>query len=155
MDTEKIQQVTKEFFDKMTIPFTKVEARIGEKSSEDALQVVKVVVSLEDPKILIGQGGQTLFEVQRVLKMVLNKKLGQAFYLDLDINDYKTKKEEYLKALAREAAKEVFLTKQTKTLPPMLPNERRIIHQELEKMGDVISKSEGEGSNRRIVIMPK
>lgn len=156
MDPETIKKIIEEFLEKMTIPFISIEVKsASEQSVIQQAPVVKVAIIVEDPKILIGQGGQTLFELQRILKIILNKKLSQVFYLDIDINDYKAKKEEYLKNLAHETAKEVFLTKKIKTLPPMLAYERRIVHQELQKIDDVISKSEGEGLDRKIVIMPK
>lgn len=150
MEVEIIKQITEEFFNKMTIPFTKVEV-----SEFLDGQDVKINIVLDDPKIVIGQSGQTLFEIQRILRIMLNKKLGKTFYVNVDINNYKSKKEDYLKSIAKEAAQEVFLTKKVKELPPMSSYERRIIHQELGKMGDVISKSEGEDPDRRVVIMPK
>ena len=78
----------------------------------------------------------------------------RVFYLDLDINDYKNKKIEYLKNLAKESADEVFLVKKTKTLPPMSSYERRIIHEELSQRQDVTTQSQGEGDNRQVVINP-
>ena len=110
---------------------------------------------LEEPQVLIGQGGRTLFEVQRAIRMILNKKLKKIFYLDLDINEYKTKKTEYLKSLAKDLADQVALTKETKILFPMPSYERRVVHKELSKRSDIISDSQGDGEDRHIVIKAK
>jgi spoIIIJ-associated protein len=117
--------------------------------------VVSVDIKLDEPQILIGQGGQTLFEIQRILRTILNKKLKEVFYLNLDINDYKKKKVEYLKDLAREMADQVALTKEEKSLPAMSAYERRVVHAELSQKTDVTTESQGEGFDRHIVIRPK
>ena len=74
------------------------------------------------------------------------------FYIDLDINDYKKKKIEYLKETARAVADEVALTKKEKYLPSMPPYERRIIHMELASRSDVTTESIGQEPERKIVI---
>jgi len=77
------------------------------------------------------------------------------FYLDLDINEYKKKKIEYLKSLAKDLADEVVFTKEEKVLFPMPAYERRIIHTELSQRADIITESRGEGYDRHVIIKPK
>ncbi|TSC95014.1 MAG: spoIIIJ-associated protein [Parcubacteria group bacterium Licking1014_1] len=148
-DLKKIKELSEEFFQKTTILVSYIEAvlPIGD--------VVDLSVKLEEPQILIGEKGQTLFEIQRLLKIILNKKLQKVFYLNLDINDYKKKKIEYLKGIAKDMADEVVLTKEKKVLYSMPAYERRIIHTELAKRQDVIAESQGEDPDRQIVISPK
>ena len=150
----KIKEITQEFFEKMTIIVSDIEADLSveEKDSQD---IINLSVKLDEPQILIGQQGQTLFEIQRLLRMVLNKKLQKLSYLNLDINDYKKKKIEYLKDLAKSMADQVFLNKEEKALPPMSAYERRVIHAELSQRTDVGTESLGEGLDRHIVIKPK
>jgi len=155
-DIKKIKETTEEFFQKMTIDVLKIEASFSDVKNEQAPgDVVVLDIKLEEPQILIGEKGQTLFEIQRLLRTVLNKKLQIFFYLNLDINDYKKKKIEYLKDLAKSLADEVALTKEEKVLFPMLAYERRVIHTELSQRTDVITESRGEGQDRHIVIKPK
>ena len=163
-DIKNIEKFAEEFFEKMTMPASKIGAKDSSEEEgfldqKDLLagkkDSVVLDVFLEEPQILIGQGGQTLFEIQRVLRVLLNKKLQKIFYLDLDINEYKAKKTEYLKNLAKELADHVFLTKETKILHPMPAYERRIMHKELSKRTDIISESQGDGQDRHIVIKPR
>ena len=151
-DISKIKEAAIEFFEKMTMDVLISEADFSSQEGGDA---VNLNVKLEEPQILIGQGGQTLFEIQRLLKNILNKKLQKIFYFNLDINDYKKKKIEYLKDFARDLADQVALTKQEKSLAPMPSYERRIIHAELAQRTDVVTESQGEGQDRHIVIKPK
>jgi spoIIIJ-associated protein len=147
-EKNKIKETALEFFAKMTTPISKIEV----VSSSDA---VDIEIKMEEPQVLIGQGGQTLFEIQRVLRMILSKKLQKVFYLNLDINDYKKKKTEYLKDLAKDLADQVALTRQEKVLMPMSSYERRIVHSELSLRQDVSTESQGEEPERCIIIKPK
>ena len=144
---EKIQKIVKEFFQKMTI-----EGEIEILPPKDETLIINL--KIEDPQILIGEKGQTLFEIQHLLKAILRRKILENFYIDLDINDYKKKKIEYLKELARSIADEVSLTKKERVLSPMPAYERRIIHLEIAERKDVTTESIGQEPERRIVIKP-
>jgi spoIIIJ-associated protein len=125
------------------------------KETKDVKEAVDINIKLEEPQVLIGEKGQTLLEIQRLLKIVLNKKLKKIFYLNIDINNYKKKKAEYLKDLARDLANEVAFSKEEKVLLPMSSFERRIIHAELSQRNDVATESRGQEPERYIVIKPK
>jgi len=117
-------------------------------------KTIPIKIKTEEPRVLIGQNGQTLADIQHLLKAILSHQIPEHFYLDLDINDYKKKKIEYLKQTAKELADDVSLTKKEKMLDPMPSFERRIIHLELADRKDVKTESIGQGVERRIVIRP-
>ena len=144
---EIIKKTIQEFFDKATFE-TQVEVSPAEEER------VSARIKIDDPKILIGEGGQTLAEIQHLLKLILRPKIEDNFYLDVDINNYKKKKIEYLIELARASADEVSLMKKEKILDPMPAFERRIIHKELGLRADVKTESIGEEPERKIVIRP-
>lgn len=148
----KIKEAVEEFFEKMTMPALRVDVSL---SVEEGAETVNIDIKLDEPQILIGQGGQTLFEIQRLLRTILNKRLQKVFYFNLDINDYKKKKIEYLKDLAKDLADQASLNKEEKVLPPMSSYERRVIHAELSQRADVATESQGDGFDRHIVIKPK
>jgi len=143
----KIKELIGEFFKKTGLP-----VEINVKEIQDS--TIPVDIKTDDPQLLIGERGQTLQEMQNLLRMVLRKHLGreERFFVDLDINDYKKKKAEYLKEIARSAADEVYLSKKDKELPPMSAYERRVIHMALAGRSDVVTESAGEGQGRRVVI---
>ena len=111
-------------------------------------------IKTEEPQILIGEGGQTLAEIQHLLKIILKRKIKDSFFIDLDVSGYKKKKIEYLKELAKNMADEVVLTKKEKILSPMPAYERRIIHLELAERKDVSTESIDQGLERKVVIRP-
>ena len=143
----KIKKIVEEFFEKMTF---ESEIEVGEIKEN----TLPLDLKTEEPQILIGEQGGTLNEIQKILGKILRKKLGEQIFLDLDINQYKKNKMEYLKETAQSTANEVALNKEEKTLPPMSSYERRIIHLELSQREDVATESVGDEPERRVVIKP-
>ncbi|OHA68990.1 MAG: hypothetical protein A3A27_02855 [Candidatus Wildermuthbacteria bacterium RIFCSPLOWO2_01_FULL_47_18] len=113
---------------------------------------VRVEVEMEEPQLLIGEQGQTLLEVQHVLRLIARKKLGEVPLIVLDINEYRKSREAYLKELANTTADEVALLKTEKELPAMSSQDRRIVHMVISERRDVVSESVGEEPERKIVI---
>jgi spoIIIJ-associated protein len=149
-NSSKIKELIREFFKKTGLPL-----EVDVKDVKDS--TVPVVIKTDDPQLLIGERGQTLQEIQGLIRMILRKKLAEEerFFVDIDINDYKKKKAEYLKDIARSAADEVFLSKKDKELSPMPAYERRVIHMALAGRSDVVTESLGEGLERRVVVKVK
>lgn len=147
-DIKIIKEITQDFFQK-----TGFEVEIEFLPQND--MTIPIHLKTDDYSLtLIGEKGRTLVEIQHLLKVILKRRINKDFYIDLDINNYKEKKIEYLKELARTMADEVALTKKEKVLPPMPAYERRIIHLELANRTDITSQSIDEEPERRIVIKP-
>jgi len=155
-DLEKIRKETQKFFEKMNFD---IETEIEIKQTKE--NAVSLNLTTQEPQILIGKDGQTLMDIQHLLKRILGKILykednntEEHIFIDFDINNYKERKIEYLKELANELANEVVLTKKEKILNPMSSYERRIIHLELSERKDVETKSIGEEPMRKVAITP-
>ena len=142
-----IKETAEEFFDRMSF---NPEIRVGSFRES----TLPLEIELESPQVLIGEKGQTLADIQRLIKAILKRKIQKDFYIDLDINNYKKKKIEYLKELARSAADEVALNKKEKALPSMPAYERRIIHLEVAERENIVTESVGREPERKVVIRP-
>ncbi len=160
--TKKIKEVVETFFEKMTIiasvlEITTEDAVEGKKQESEVgeREVININIKTDEPQILIGQQGQTLFDIQRLLRTIISKQLKKVVYLNIDINEYKKKKIEYLKDLAKTLADQVALTKEERSLSPMSSYERRVVHAELSQRSDVTTESRGDGPDRHIVIKAK
>lgn len=147
---EKIKTAAEEFFRQ-----TGLMIEVDVKNAEDS--TVLVNLKAEEPQFLIGERGQTLAEIQRLLRAVLRRQTVSpaSFYVDVDINDYKKKKVEYLKEVAKDTADEVSITGRERDLPPMSPYERRVVHVELASRTDIATESIGEEPARRVKIKPR
>ncbi len=148
-EPKKIKKIINDFFKHLDF-----DAFIEEIKTEDGAGFNIKIRALEAEK-LIGKNGQTLNDLQKLIYKIGKKIIGDGIYLNIDINDYKTKREAWLKQLADEAANDVSLTKKEKALPPMPASERRLIHLHLANRGDVLTESQGEGRERKIIIKPK
>jgi len=163
---EEVEKIIQEFFLNMNFPINKIEIKISslkdfllnekeKKETEEIKPVIVLDIKVDEPKLLVGHKGQTLQEIQYLLRLILQKKLNKSFYLDFDINNYKKRKIEYLKKLTKEIADEVALTKREEALPPMPSFERRIVHICIAQRTDVVSESQDEGERRHVVIKPR
>ncbi len=100
---------------------------------------------------IIGHRGETLDALQFLAGLASNN--GGGYYkVSLNIGNYREKREDTLIALANRIADQVLKTGKCRTLEPMNPYERRIIHTAVQSIEGVTSASFGEGINRRVVI---
>lgn len=115
--------------------------------------LIKVKISGDDASCLIGRRGDTLDAIQFLTGLALNKfNKDSHTRVFVDIENYRSKREESLKRYCYKAAREVAKTRRTKKLDFMNPYERRIIHSALQNDRFVITYSEGTDPYRRVVI---
>ena len=110
----------------------------------------------KDAGMLIGHHGETMDSLQYLANLAANqKKEGEKrefVKLVIDIEGYRAKREETLRALARRMADKVIKYKKSVMLEPMNPYERRIIHSEVQNIKGVSTNSIGSENNRKVVI---
>lgn len=120
-------------------------------SQEDHL--IKVDIEGKDAACLIGRRGETLDSIQFLTGLALNKiNKDSHMRVLVDIENYRSKREESLIRYANKVAREVAKTKKTKKLDYMNPYERRIVHSSLQNDKYVSTYSEGTDPYRRLVI---
>ena len=109
----------------------------------------------DDLADLIGRRGENLRSIQFILNLMVNKQLRRRLRVQLDVDGYRSRREELLRSMAQRFAHRVRSTREPMQLETMPPNERRIIHMELAEDPDVETESTGEGDMRRVVIRPR
>lgn len=114
----------------------------------------KVIVKItsDNSAHLIGYKGKTIEAIQSTINSILQKQEEEYAKVFVEVNDYKNKKEERLKELARRMAKNAVKFGRDVRLEPMSAYERMIIHTELANRTDVKTESYGEEPRRRVVI---
>lgn len=114
-----------------------------------------IVIITDDNAILIGKDGKNLNSIQLLLRQTL-KNLGNFdIKANLDIANYKVKKEKQLSFEVKKIAKEVLSTKVDVKLDSMNSYERRIVHNVVSEFKNLTTDSEGETPNRYVVIKYK
>jgi len=128
----------------------KVKAEIKMKEENN---IIKISLTGPDMGILIGYRGETLDSLQYLISLVVNKGHDVEYKrVILDTENYRLKREETLKRLARRIADKVRKTGRSVKLEPMNPYERRVIHSALQNDFYVNTYSEGDEPFRRVVV---
>lgn len=107
-----------------------------------------------DLGMLIGRRGEHLSQLQYLVNTLVNQQLDEWTRVILDVEGYRSRREESLVGLAERVARQVSRSGKPIVLEPMPPNERRIIHLTLRSHPDVSTSSSGEGMQRRITVEP-
>lgn len=129
----------------------KAEATVN-VSEEDSN--IKALIEGVDAGILIGRDGQNLDALQMITNIVVNKGQEERIRVLIDIEGYREKRKENLERLANSLAEKVTNEKRVIDLEPMNAFERRIIHMTLRESTSVMTESQGEGSERHVIIKP-
>jgi spoIIIJ-associated protein len=130
-----------------------IEAQVEMRKRSDN-EIVYTINSSENP-LLIGKNGKTLEGLQFYIRNLVNIFSDERKIVLVDIGGYKANRKKQLEILATKTAKTVAKTRIETKLQPMNAYERRIIHTKLADWRDVSTVSEGEGSQRHLVIKPK
>ena len=144
---EKAREFIDKILEKMDI---KAEYTVSFENSFLKLDITEV--SEDDKGIIIGKRGNTLDEIQFLLSLMVNKKREAYVKTAINIQDYREKREETLKNLARRTAERCRYYKRKIKLEPMNPYERRVIHSTLQEEKDIVTYSEGNDPFRKVVI---
>ncbi len=146
----------------VTSAVTELLQRMGVQASvefEDSLTMGPIFnITSSDSYLLIGRQGAHLHSLQIVTQAIVAKKLKgrPPFYFTLDVDDYKRKREWYLRETAKQAVEQIKRTGRPITLEPMPNYERRLIHAYLqEHASEIFTESVGREPHRRIIIRLK
>jgi len=102
--------------------------------------------------MLIGRRGQTLDSLQYLVNIVANRYSDSYLRIVLDAENFRNRRKKTLEELSDRLASRVIRTRKEVVLEPMSPQERKIIHAQLQDHPKVKTYSKGEDPNRRIVI---
>ena len=116
---------------------------------------LEVRVSGDDLGLMVGPRGNTLQAVQDIARVAAQRRLGDHdTRLRVDIGGYRERRREALARFADQIAAQVVETGQARALEPMSSADRKVIHDVLTENGAVVTHSEGDDPNRRVVIAP-
>lgn len=109
----------------------------------------------DDLAILIGRHGRTLDALQFVVSAITVRSMGFRYPVIVDVEGYKSRQREKLESIARSTANKAASQHRSVKMRPMTPYERRIVHIALRDDDRVDTASEGEGSARHVVLVPR
>ena len=114
-------------------------------------------VAVDGPSlgILVGPGGATLAALQELARTVVQKATGgHSDRILVDVAGYRAKRAEALQRFTRQMADEVLASGTERALEPMSAADRKVVHDTVNEISGVSTRSEGEDPRRHIVISP-
>lgn len=150
-EVKTIKEITEKLLKLLDVEgdFEIVESKISDEEN------VEIILNTKDTGVVIGYHGDTLEGLQLVLSLCVARALGRFVRISIDVGDYKKNRTEFLKSLAQETKARVMAEGREIAVPELKAWERRVVHLLLEKDGEVMSESQGEGRDRVLVVSPK
>jgi spoIIIJ-associated protein len=131
-----------------------IQSHWGEPDAPGETRYLHVDVEGDNLGALIGRKSETLSAFQYITRLIVGKELEAPAPVIVDVDGYRARREDQLRRMARQMAKQAVDQNRTMRLEPMPPNERRIIHIELRENDAVTTESIGEGDRRKVTIIP-
>jgi len=120
---------------------------------EEPLEI-QLEISGRDAGRIIGRKGQVLAALQYLTNRIVNRPGLDRRFVTVDAEGYRSRRDSTLASMARRLGKQAVDEGKIITFEPMNPRDRRVIHLALAKFEGVVTKSEGEGDDRRVQIIP-
>ncbi len=143
---------TAEYIETIVKALGMTECSITEKSNDEEISFE--LDCGDDYGIIIGKRGETLDAIQYLARMVANKGNSSYKRVSINVGNYRAKRKETLRILARKTAAKAVRQGRNISLEPMNPYERRIIHTAVQEVEGATSHSIGSNLDRRVVITP-
>ena len=105
----------------------------------------------EDAGLLIGRRGDTLRDLQSIVRLLVGRRLQRRPNIIIDVEQYQDRRRNRLQHLAERAARDATRDGEQR-LEPMSSDERRLVHLALAEHPNVVTESEGEGDERHVVV---
>ncbi|EEB35192.1 R3H domain protein [Anaerococcus hydrogenalis DSM 7454] len=118
---------------------------------EDNIIKLEAKIDPRDTGIVIGKGGKTLDAIETVIRKIIKARSNKV-KLNIDINNYKKRRDEKIIMLADQACKKVLKTRKSWNLKYMNSYERRLAHEQISKYDKLDSHSEGVEPKRFVVV---
>lgn len=133
------------------LKFAGIDASATAKAAGERIEVE---IEGPDESVLVVEGGKGLLSIQHLLPRMLRGLTGRSSFVRVDSEGFHQKRKERLEALAFKEADAASRNRRPRTLPPMAPDERRIVHLALKDTPNVVTESRGSGLHKRVVIRP-
>jgi spoIIIJ-associated protein len=148
MEPSLLKEFVAEFLDKLSIEPSSVEVTTGHRTI--------VAIQMEDPALLLGQGGEHLRSLNTLARRIVESRHGEdaAAFL-IDVNGHHESLMERVREQARMLAQRARLFKHDVEMPPLSAYERLVVHELFAADPEIKTESLGEGKFRHIVLKYK
>jgi len=121
---------------------------------ESSPDEIYIEIAGPDSGRIIGKKGQVLGALQYLAHRVINRPGEEKRHVLVDAEGYRSRRDDNLASMAQKLGKQALELGKVITFEPMNPRDRRVVHMALAKFEGVVTKSSGEGDDRRVQIIP-
>lgn len=145
---EKAQKALEDILDLMG-----VKAKVRRKSSA---QETVLEIHAGNSGLLIGRKGQTLEALQYLVTRIARERQGsEGPHIVVDVENYRERRRRSLEDMALRLGEKAKRQRKAVTIDALSAADRRIVHAALQDDPWVSTKSLGQGSYRRLLIIPE
>ena len=150
LDTEKLITLTRETILKLVGHIVGFDAPVEVKIADDR---VHVSIESEDTGLLIGREGQHLAAVQYIASRILTRTMESQIRIQVDTGDYHSRQDSRMELLALALAEKAKTVGRPQSTRPLSAYQRRVIHLALQEDTEIQTRSCGDGTLKRVIIM--
>ena len=130
------------------------KVRLRRPREGDSPDEINIEIVGRDAGLAIGKKGQVLQALQFLTHRVVNRPTLEKRHVLVDAEGYRSRRDDSLASMAKRLGRQAVHEGKIITFEPMNPRDRRVVHMALAKFEGVITKSDGEGEDRRVQIIP-
>ena len=168
MATKKIKEVSSETaptvesvmvlveeFSKKLLGLLGTKTKVLTSVDKENESILVDIDSKEEAGLLIGNRGKTISSLQIIIGLFVRQKTGFWYRVIVNVAGWREKENERLQELAKQTAERAKETGQEQFLYNLSPVQRRTIHLFLSDDKEIVTRSEGEGEGRFLIVSPK
>lgn len=150
---EEQAEVAREFIQGLLDQFG-LDAAVGSRVIDEG--TVELAATGEGLGLLVGPKGSTLAALQDVTRTAVQRRFPtRTDRILVDVAGYRERRAAALQRFAREVGTEVVSTQAQRALEPMSAADRKVVHDTINEMDGVTTRSEGEDPKRYVLIVPE
>ena len=149
---DKVDAIKKETVELLSKIIDKPDVEV----EEDEGSFMVIIKTEEDAPVVIGRHGETIKAIQKLLEVILYKKLGESVEILVNVNDYREKQKERIQEIVDKYASTTKETGEQSYVKGLSSYERKLAHEYItENYPELSTYSEGEGRDRQLIIEKK
>jgi spoIIIJ-associated protein len=154
LDLDEQRDAVEDFLRGLVESFGRPEATVSVAAVDEI--TLEADVRGDELGLLVGPKGQTLQAVHELVRsMVQRRFVGQAHArVRVDVAGYRERRKQALERFTRSVADEVLSSGRAKQLDPMMASDRKVVHDVVNELDGVVTVSQGEEPERRVIIRP-
>ena len=146
---DKLKVIKSEALDLLTKIIDKPDLEVTDENGS----FMVIIKAEEDAPVVIGRHGETIKSIQKLLEVILYKKLGESVEILVNVNDYREKQKERIQEISDKYAAQTKETGEQSYIRGFSSYERKIAHEYItETYPELTTFSEGEGRERKLVV---